>query len=111
MFYADIDGSGDDVEGSGDKGITEGSGSDDEVITSGSGSGMEPDDEDMPARPTPKRPHKPTNNKDWTFVSTKGPTYKIPDKDKNKQPSGAAALSSSLLLSVAALVQCVVRWL
>lgn len=107
----DIDGSGDDVEGSGDKGITEGSGSDDEVITSGSGSGMEPDDEDMPARPTPKRPHKPTNNKDWTFVSTKGPTYKIPDKDKNKQPSGAAALSSSLLLSVAALVQCVVRWL
>lgn len=105
----DIDGSGDDLETSGDDRITEGSGGargDDEDLASGSGSGMEPDDEDYPR--TTKRPGP---NQGFDFVDTRGPKYNTPKQEMRDPDSGAPMWSSSILLLAAVLLQCVVRWL
>ena len=109
LIFSDIDGSGDDLETSGDDRITEGSGgarSDDEDLASGSGSGMEPDDEDYPR--TTKRPGP---NQGFDFVDTRGPKYNTPKQERRDPDSGAPMWSSSILLLAAVLLQCVVRWL
>ena len=113
FLFLEIDGSGDDLESSGDK-LTEGSGGgggggtggvDDEDVASGSGSGMIPEDEVEPR--TTKRP--PRN--EFEFVNTRGPKYNTP-KDR-KDPSGSGAtVSLSFVLLVAVFLQFVVRrWL
>ena len=105
--FSDIDGSGDDLEASGDDRITDGSGGgiDDEDLASGSGSGMAPDDEDEP-RVTTKRP----GRNEFEFVNTRGPKYNTP-KEKKKPDNSSTAVSPSLVLLAAVLLQFVVRWL
>ena len=112
LSFPEIDGSGDDLESSGDK-LTEGSGGgggttggvDDEDVASGSGSGMVPEDEVEPR--TTKRP--PRN--EFEFVNTRGPKYNTPKDRKDPKGSGVT-VSPSFLLLVAVFLQFVVRrWL
>lgn len=128
LFKSDIDASGDDLEGSGDKGkgdkvvaSGDGKGYDNGDVYSGSGSGMGPDDEDepprYPERPSgvrpgvrpgytrPIRPNQPPDG-DIGFQNPNNPKYDISKpNNKDKNVGGTASnVSSSALLILSAMI-------